>query len=155
MAQAASNVSWEAHEYIVRERNFWWYVGLFVIGALLCLISILQHWWTFLILVILSIVAILTSSLRPPRTIRYTLDGDGLTEENRLHKYDDFKAFGILKEDSHFSAILIPKKKFGLSVKVYFPGDNGEAIVDILGNHLPMSEVKLDFIDKIVKFLRI
>ena len=155
MAQAKSTVSWEATEYIVRERNFWWYVGLFAIGALFCLISVLQHWWTFLVLIVLSIVAILTSSLRPPRTIKYTLDSNGLTEGDNLHKYENFKAFGILKEDSHFSAILIPRKRLGLSVKVYFPGDNGEAIVDILGSHLPMAEVKLDFIDKIVKFLRI
>ena len=64
-------------------------------------------------------------------------------------------AFGILKEDSHYSAILIPKKRIGMSVKVYFPEQNGEAIVDALGARLPMEEVKLDFIDKIVNFLRI
>lgn len=155
MAQVQQNVSWQAKEYIVRDRNFWWYVGLFVIGALLCALSIWRAWWTFLVLIILSIITVLTSSLRPPRVINYTLDNEGLYEENKLHKYDDFKAFGILKEDSHFSAVLIPKKRLGFSVKVYFPGDNGEAIVDILGNHLPMEEVKLDFIDKIVNFLRI
>ena len=73
----------------------------------------------------------------------------------RLHKYEDFRAFGILREDSHFSAILIPKKRFGMNVKVYFPGNSGEAIVDALGARLPMEEVKLDLLDRIVNFLRI
>ena len=155
MAQALQDISWSAEEYIVRERNAWWYIGLFVVGIGLSAIAIWQNWWTFLVLVILSVITILTSNLRPPRKIKYTLTKEGLTEAGKLHKYEDFKAFGILKEGSHFSAILIPKKRFSLSVKVYFPGDSGESIVDHLGAHLPMEEVKLDFLDKIVNFLRI
>ena len=88
-------------------------------------------------------------------SIRAIADKHGLTEGGKLHKYDEFRAFGILKEGSHFSAVLIPKKRFALQVKVYFPGGSGEAIVDALGARLPMEEVKLDFLDKIVNFLRI
>ena len=155
MAISFKDISWKAEEYIVRDHNTWWYVGLFVIGAAFCVLAFFLKAWTFLALIILSIIAILTSSLRPPRTISYTLNKEGLTEAGKLHKYDEFKAFGILKEDSHFSAVLIPKKRFGLSVKVYFPEGSGEAIVDALGARLPMEEVKLDFLDKIVNFLRI
>ncbi len=155
MAKAAESVSWEAEEYIKRTRNVWWYIGLFVIGAGLCALSVYFKQWTFLVLIIVCIIAILATSIRPPRKIRYSLDSSGLTEGERLHKYEDFRAFGILKEGSHFSAILIPKKRFALSVKVYFPETNGEAIVDALGARLPMEDVKLDFLDKIVNFLRI
>ncbi|MBR3248612.1 hypothetical protein IKF89_01100 [Candidatus Saccharibacteria bacterium] len=155
MAQAIQDISWEAEEYIVRDRNVWWYIGLFLVGAGLSAIAVWQSWWTFLVVVILCVIAILTSNLRPPRKIKYTLNKDGLTEAGKLHSYEDFKAFGILKEGSHFSAVLIPKKRFGLSVKVYFPGGSGEVIVDALGARLPMKEVKLDFLDKIVNFLRI
>jgi hypothetical protein len=155
MAQAFQDVSWEAEEYIVRDRNTWWYIGLFAVGIGLSAIAVWQRWWTFLILVILCVVTILTSNLRPPRKIKYTLSKDGLTEAGKLHHYEEFKAFGVLKEGNHFSAVLIPKKRFALSVKVYFPGGSGEAIVDALGAKLPMEEVKLDFLDKIVNFLRI
>ena len=155
MARANQPISWQAEEYIVRDRNALWYIGLFVIGASLSVLAIFLGWWTFLVLVVLSVITILISALRPPRTINYTLDNSGLTEGTRLHKYEDFKAFGILKDGTHFSAILIPRKRFGLSVKVYFPEGSGEAIVDTLGNRLPMEEVKLDFLYKIVNFLRI
>ena len=155
MAQAFQDISWEAEEYIVRSRNAFWYIGLIVVGVGLSAVAVWQGWWTFLALVILSVIAILTSNFRPPRKIQYSLNKDGLTEGGKLHKYEEFKAFGILKEGSHFSAVLIPKKRFGISVKVYFPGDRGEGIVDALGAHLPMEEVKLDFLDKIVNFLRI
>ena len=155
MAKTIQNVSWEAEEYIERERNVWWYVGLFTVGAGLCTLSVFLQWWTFIALIVVCIIAILVTSSRPPRKIKYTLDQNGLTEGGRLHKYDEFRAFGILKEGSHFSAVLIPKKRFALQVKVYFPGGSGEAIVDALGARLPMEEVKLDFLDKIVNFLRI
>lgn len=151
----STNISWQAEEYIVREHNAGWYIGLFVVSGGLIALSVWLKWWTFLVLVVLSIITILISNLRPPRKIQYTLDNEGLKEGDRLHKYEEFKAFGILKEGNHFSAILIPKKRFSLSVKVYFPGDSGEVIVDALGNRLPMEQVKLDFLDKIVNFLRI
>ena len=155
MAKTVENVSWEGEEYIQYKHNAWWYVALFAVGIGLLILSFFLQWWTFLVLVIVCIIAILVSASRPPRKIHYTLDKTGLTEGNKLHKYEDFRAFGILKEDAHFSAVLIPKKRFGLAVKVYFPGGSGEAIVDALGARLPMEEVKLDFLDKIVNFLRI
>ena len=148
-------ISWQAEEYVVREHNAGWYFGLIIITAGLIALSVWLKWWTFLVLVVLSVVTILISNLRPPRKIQYTLDNDGLKEGDRLFKFEEFKAFGILKEGNHFSAMLIPKKRFGLSVKIYFPGDSGEAIVDALGARLPMEQVKLDFLDKIVNFLRI
>lgn len=155
MANTTQDITWQAEEYIVPGRNTWWYVGLFLVGGALCALSIVLQWWTFLVLIILSIITILTSTIRPPRKISYTLTNEGLSEGKILHKYADYKAFGILKEGNNYSAVLIPKKRFGLSTKVYFPEGSGEAIVDALGAHLPMEEVKLDFLDKIVNFLRI
>ena len=155
MAKALKEISWQAEEYIVRERNAWWYVGLAVVTVGLSILSVFLGWWTFLVLVILSAIVILISVFRPPRKINYTLNNDGLTEGTNLHKFSDYKAFGILKEGNYYSAVLIPKKRFSLSTKVYFAEGNGEQIVDILGAHLPMEEVKLDFLDKIVNFLRI
>ncbi len=155
MAQAVQDISWVAEEYVMRDHDAVWYLGLIIIGGSLSALAIWQNWWTFLILIILSIIAIFASNFRPPRKIQYLLSKDGLTEGEKLHRYENFKAFGVLKENSHFSIVLIPKKRFSLAVKVYFPGDNGESIVDALGARLPMEEVKLDFLDKIVNFLRI
>lgn len=155
MIKELQPVSWEAEEYISREHTVWWFVGLAIISIALSVLAILFNGWTFLILIILSVITIIIYSLRPPRKIHYKLDNKGLTEGKQSHKYDEFRAFGILKEGSHYSAVLIPKKRLGLQVKVYFPEGSGEMIVDQLGNHLPMEEVKLDVLDKIVNFLRI
>ena len=155
MAKTLQNVSWEAEEYIEHSHDVWWYIGLFAVGIGLCVLSFFLQWWTFIALIVVCIITILVTSNRPPRKIKYSLDQEGLTEGGKLHKYEEFRAFGILKEGSHFSAVLIPKKRFALQVKVYFPGDSGEAIVDALGARLPMEEIKLDFLDKLANFLRI
>ena len=155
MVKKIEDVSWEATEYIAREHNAWWYLGLIIVTAGFSALAVFLKGWTFLILIILSAITLIVYTVRPPRKIKYRLDSTGLTEDNKLHKYDEFRAFGILKEGSNFSAVLIPKKRFGLSVKVYFPEGSGEAIVDALGARLPMEEVKLDILDKIVNFLRI
>ena len=155
MVKELEAVEWTAEEYVEKNRNYSWYIGFFVVAAVFAALAIWLGWWTFLALVIVSIIAILTSTLRPPRKINYVLDKKGLTEGGQLHKFEDYKSFGILKETSHFAAVLMPKKRFGLQVKVYFPEKNGEQIVDFLGARLPMEDVKKDFLDKIVDFLRI
>lgn len=155
MAKTPQSVTWQAEEYIVRNHGIWWYIGLLVTCAGLSALAFFLKWWTFLILIILSFISIFIFTIRPPRKINYQLDKTGLTEGKILHKFEEYRAFGILKEGQHFSAILIPKKRLSISTKVYFPSSNGEVIVDILGNHLPMEDVKLDFLDKIVNFLRI
>ncbi len=155
MTKQLSPVSWEAEEYIIKDHNVWWYISLSIVTIALGILAFFLKGWTFLALIVISFITILVFSLRPPRKIKYTINEKGITEGKLLHSYSDFRAFGIAKEGEHFSAVLIPKKRFGLNVKVYFPEGSGEAIVDQLGAHLPMEEIKQDFLDKIVNFLRI
>ena len=72
-----------------------------------------------------------------------------------MYVFSDFRSFGVLNEDNHYSIVLIPKKRFAPRVTVYFPETEGEQIVDVFGARLPMEPVKLDLLDKLVRFLRI
>lgn len=155
MFMAKDVVSWEAEEYIVRDKNSWWYVGLIAVGLLLSALAIWLQAWTFLVVVILSVVALMIYAMRPPRMLRYTLSDKGLSEGDKLYNYEDFKAFGILREGDHFAIVLTPRKRFSPRVTVFFPEAQGEEIVDAFGMRLPMEEVKLDMLDKLIKFLRI
>lgn len=148
-------VSWDAQEYVVRDKNAGWYVGLVIIGLLLIAGSILLQWWTFAVLILVSVIALIVYSVRPPRIIHYELTSEGLREGAREYKYADYKAFGVMHEGAHFSIVLVPRKRFSSKVTIYFPESNGEAIVDQFGAHLPMEEVKQDILDRVVKFLRI
>ena len=152
---AQAQITWDAEEYVTKSHNGWWYFGLAIVTTGLSAFAIWLQGWTFLALIIVSAITILVFNLRPARKIHYSLTNTGLTEGKIKHPFADYRAFGIVKEDSHYSAVLIPKKRFGLSAKVYFPEGSGEAIVDALGARLPMEEVKPDLLDKLVNFLRI
>ena len=155
MVKETPVVAWDAQEYVVRSKNAGWYTGLIMIGIALAGLSVWQGWWTFTALVVVSVVALIVYSVRPPRVLHYELSKKGLFEGGREHKFADFRAFGVLTEGTHYSIVLVPRKRFAGRVTVYFPETQGEEIVDIFGARLPMEEVKLDFLDRVVKFLRI
>jgi hypothetical protein len=150
-------VTWSAVEYIDSQKGFVWYV-LFVVVALGLAAAgyFLMNAITFSVLVVVMAAAVIVFSRRPARTIQYTLSGkQGLYVGEKLYHFGEFKAFGLLHEDGHNSIMLIPTKRFGLGVSVYFPEEAGEDIVDILGARLPMKELKLDVMDKLIRRLRL
>ena len=155
MQKKGGNIVWEAREYVQHEKNTGWYVALVFVGLVFVAGSILLGWWSFALLIVVSVLALFVYSIRPPRVLKYSLSDKGLTEGNRLYLYSDYKSFGILRDGVHFAIVLTPRKRFSGRVTVYFPEEQGEEIVDAFGAKLPMEEVKFDFIDKIVKFLRI
>ena len=155
MEKQTPEISWDAVEHIQHDKNTGWYVGLILIGLILCALSVWQGWWTFIALIVVSIIALIIYSVRPPRTLHYALDKKGLMEDQKLYEFSDFKAFGVLKEEENYSIILIPRKRFSPRVTVYFPKDSGEKIVDAFGSKLPMEQVELDLLDRLIKFLRI
>lgn len=148
-------VNWEAREYILGEKKTGWYVGLVVVALGLIALAVWQEWWTFVVLIVLATVSLWIYTVRPPRVLHYSLGNKGLSEGNKLYLYEDYRAFGVLKEGKNFAIVLIPRKRFSPGVKVYFPEETGEKIVDAFGARLPMNEVKMDLLDKIVSFLRI
>lgn len=152
---AKTMVNWEAREYIERKKNSVWYVGFALAVIALIAIAILLQDWLFIPAIVLAAIALMIYVMRPPRMLHYSLDEKGLAEGNNLHLYSDYKSFGVLNDGGHYSIVLVPKKRFGLRLRVYFPETEGEQIVDVFGDHLPMEEVKLDLVDKIVRWLRI
>lgn len=148
-------IQWSAKEHVTQERNVGWYFGLFGVAAVLVALAVWQQQWTFIALIVVSVVALLVYVLRPPRELEYTLDDKGITESGKFFGYDSFKSFGVLQEGEVYSIVLIPRKRFSPRVTVYFPKEKGEEIVDAFGARLPMEEAKADLLDKLVKFLRI
>lgn len=148
-------ISWEAQEYVQTSKNAGWYVALVFIGLVLATGSVFLGWWSFAVLIVVSVFALIVYTVRPPRVLKYSLSSKGLHEGSRLYEYKDFKSFGVLASGGHFAIVLTPRRRFSGRITVYFPEEQGEKIVDAFGARLPMEQVKLDFIDKLIKFLRI
>lgn len=150
-------VTWTANEYVHIDKGNWWYVifGLVVLAFIAIDILLLRS-YTFSALVVVMAVAVVIYIRRPPRTLTYALSPkQGLYVGERLYHFDEFKSFGLIDDDGHHSIMMIPRKRFAPGVSVYFPEEAGEQIVDILGQRLPMQELKLDVIDVLVRKLRL
>lgn len=148
-------INWEAQEYIVRKKNPLWFVIMGVVVVALLVGTIILGDWSFAILIVVAVIALVLYVVRPPRKLHYVLDSKGLTEGNKFYPYSDFKSFGILSEDNHYSIVLTPRKRFNPRNNVFFPETQGEEIVDMFGEHLPMEPVELDLLDKLIRLLRI
>ncbi|MES2630743.1 MAG: hypothetical protein V4611_02200 [Patescibacteria group bacterium] len=150
-------ITWTAQEYVHMDRSpIWFILFALIVLALVAVDVLFLKSWTFSALVIVMAIAIVIYIRRPPRTLTYALSPvQGLYVGERLYHFDEFKAFGLIRDGEHNSIMLIPRKRFAPGVSVYFPEDAGERIVDILGQRLPMEELKLDVVDIVVRKLRL
>lgn len=149
-------VNWTAHEYIHQEKGALWFILFAIIIAVLIAVSIfLMNSWSFAILLGVIAVVVVVYSRRPPRELNYSLTGEGLYIDEKLHKFEAFKSFGVIRDGEEFSVMLIPVQRFQPGITVYFPEESGEAIVDMLGSRLPMKDLKLDAVDRVVRLLRL
>jgi len=150
-------VQWTAQEYIHADKSpLWFVIFILVVLALIAVDIFLLQSWTFSALVVVMAIAVVIYTRRPPRSLSYTLSAtQGLSVGEKIYHFDEFKAFGVIKDGDHQSIMLIPTKRFAPGVSVYFPVEAGERIVDILGQRLPMENLKLDVIDIVVRKLRL
>ena len=133
-----------------------WYVAFVVIlAALMALAILLMKSWSFVVLLVVIAVVIIVYSRRPPRVMSYALTEEGLNIDNTVHKYTDFKSFGMIRDGEEYSIMLIPRRRFQPGITVYFPEEAGEDIVDALGSRLPMRDLHLDIVDRIVRAIRL
>jgi hypothetical protein len=148
-------IAWEASEYVHHEKNTGWFMVLVVATLLLATFAfVVMKSFTFALLVCVMAVAIVIFARRPPRILRYSLTAQGLDIDGRHYSYHDFRAFAVVQDGPLYSILLIPVKRFMPSVTVYFPEEHGEAIVDFLGQILPMEEHGLDLMEQLARRLR-
>ena len=150
-------ITWSAQEYVHIDKGVGWFVSFaLIVLALVAVDVFFLKAYTFSALVIVMAVAIIIYIRRPPRTLTYALSPtQGLYVGERLYHFDEFRAFGLIKDGEDHSIMLIPRKRFSPGVSVFFPEEAGERIVDILGQRLPIEELKLDLVDLFVRKLRL
>lgn len=149
-------VRWQATEHIHREKSYIWYVVFgVVVLALIAVAIFLVRSWTFAVLIPVMAATLVIYVMRPPALINYTLSRKGLHINDRLYAFDLYKEFGLIHDDDENSVMLVPRKRFQPGVTVYFPSEVGEAVVDMLAARLPMHELRLDPIDRLIRRLRI
>lgn len=147
-------VAWRASEYIHHEKGALWYVVLAVITLLGVGLTVIFQQWILAVLVAVMGIAIGVYASRPPQEIAYRLAPEGLYIQDRLLPYESFRSFGIVDDGAFYALQLRPSKRFLPGVTVYFAEADGERIVDALSTQLPMEEIRIDLVDRLMRWLR-
>jgi hypothetical protein len=149
-------IRWQATEYIHHDKSPAWFAGLGVVTIVLMGIAFFfVKSITFTILIPVMAATLVVYAYRPPQMLDYTLSRHGLHTNDRLYSFGEFKSFAVMHGEEQYSILLIPTKRFQPGVSVYFPEEVGEAIVDMLAARLPMEERDIDFVDRLIRHLRI
>lgn len=149
-------IQWQAPEYVQERRSPWWFIGFWVVAILLMVAAIfIIRSVSFAVLIPAMAAALMIYSHRPPRILNYVLSTKGIYINEKLHPLGEFKSFGIMRDESIPSVILLPVQRFRPGLTVHFPMELGEAVVDMLGQRIPMQEIKLDAFDKIIRKLHL
>lgn len=148
--------SWKASEGVQVKRDGVWYVlfSLVVIGLMSLAVFVFKS-VTFAILLPVMAVAVILLSSKAPREINYAISPKGIYVSDQLHDFSEFRAFGVIHDPEYLSIIVLPVKRFSPGLTLYFNERDGERIVDMLGARLPMQEVKVDSLEKLIRFIRL
>jgi hypothetical protein len=140
VGSADGAVAWQAPEFIAHPKSLQWY-GLLALVAVA--IAALVYWLTkdkiTAGVVIFAAIALGFYAGRKPRTLQYLLDGQGLTI--------DQKYYDIMEEAGSVSIAFLPLKRFGQLTAIYFDPEDEQAIVELLGDRLPLEDRSHDLLD--------
>jgi hypothetical protein len=153
--QATSqSLEWQASEYVEHEKSMKWFVILAVATLVLIAVAVfLLNNYTFAVLIVVMAIAVAVWARRPANEMHYRLDAAGVWVNGKFFAMHDFRSFGVMQEGAIYAVVLLPVKRLTPGVRVYFPEELGEQIVDILGTSMPMEDIQPDWIDSITRKL--
>lgn len=152
---SGTEISWEASEYIHHEKDIGWYLifGVVTVFIMALLFLILRDVLS-LIVVGLMAISLIVFANRPPRTLKYHLNDEGVGIGENKYAFDSFRSFSIVKDGAMQSIVLNPLQRLMPPITIYFPPEEGDKIVDLLSRHLPHMEYEPNFVDRFARRVR-
>ncbi len=148
-------IAWEAAEFVAHDKSAGWY-------ATLALATIVLTGLVFLLtkdkitagVVIVAAIFLGILGARKPKQLHYLLNDEGITIGGKFYSLTLFKSFSVIQEGPGHSIVFIPFKRFAPSTTIYYVPEVEEAIVALLGNHMPYEERQPDIIDQLMFRIR-
>lgn len=152
----ADVISWEASEYVDHQKPMGWYAALIAAAiAVIGLVYLLTN-GDIVTTIAIAIAAVLFGivAARKPRTLHYAIDSSGITIGNKAYPYAMFKTFSVITETAIHSVQVTPLKRFMPPISLYFPPDQEQQIVEVLGQYLPYENRGHDVFDRLMTRIR-
>lgn len=148
-------VHWTASEFIAHTKTAGWYMLLVVAALLLAgFVFIVTKDKISAVMIVIVAVIFAVFAARKPRELNYQVDGSGVQIGPKAYPYGAFRSFSIVEEGAIESIWLMPLKRFMPILTIYFDPKDGQKIVDVLAQFLPVENRQMDPIDRLMHRLR-
>jgi hypothetical protein len=149
------NLTWTSVEYIEHDRGAGWYAMLFVIAAAIAAATyfITKDYFAVGVIVVAGIILAAYAGKKPDQ-VTYELTNKGINIGQKIYSYNMFRSFSVFHEGELSSVNFSPIKRLMPPLAAYFEPQNEQKIMDVIGDHLPYEEHKLDPVDRLTRRLR-
>ena len=148
-------VQWTASEFVSHEKNGGWYILLGIVALLIAAITfvITRELFSIIVVFVLALAVGVFGALKP-RTLNYAIAPDGITVGEKHFTFETFRSFAVIDDGPVPSIQLLPQKRFMVPITMYFDPNNGDEIIETLGQFLPFEHKERDMVDKISSRIR-
>lgn len=155
-AESRVLVSWTASEFIAYQKDATWYLGAFLVLAVLAGLSYLITRGDLISVMVIVVIGGLFISFasRQPRVLTYEVTSKGIRIGEKLYAYSTIKSFAVIDIGNIRSIDLIPLQRFKPSISMLFDPKDEVVIIQALGNYLPKENRQQASIDKLMHKIR-
>lgn len=146
--------SWRASEYIYHAKPASWYLGLWLLVAIVCGGLVYLQQWLSIGVAIMMALAITIYTRKEPRELNYRLDDHGVTVEDKTIPFMQFKSFSVAQEMAWHEVDLEPIKRFVPRLTLLCDSDELPQVETILAAHLPRDDREPDWVERTSRRLR-
>lgn len=151
---AGGSIEWTASEYVENQKKAGWFMSVGVSAAVLsAAIYLITRDLVGIIIVVIALGLFAVTGAKKPRTLKYLIDDSGITIGDKTFPFEKFKSFALINEGGINSIQLIPLKRLQMSLNIYYPPDQEDMILKVLGSHLPAEDRKHELIDRLMRRL--
>jgi hypothetical protein len=144
------NISWQAPQYIYKEKtpDWYWIVGIVTIS--ITLVAIILNNLIFGILIIISSFTLSLFASRKPEIVTMEINGVGINTSKTDHPYTTLDSFWVETRDRHPRIILKSKKTLSQYIVILIENADPEQIRHKLSEHLPEEEHVEPILEKLL-----
>ncbi len=150
---SSENISWQAPEYMHREKTSDWYWIVGIVTISIALISIILNNVIFGILIIVCSFTLSLFASRKPQKITIELDNVGIVVGKTRYPYETLESFWIETREIHPRILLKSKKTVSTFIIILLGNSSPEEIHAKLLSHLPETEHTEPLLEKLLIYL--
>jgi len=146
---------WQAVEFESQKKSASWFVYVVVAALAIIGIFVWQRQWLSIGVTIAAVAALWSQARTSGRKKNYAIYDQGVTIDNRVYTFDQFKSFWIFPHQDRLVIRFEQLRRLALPIEMPVEGENPDQIRLLLAKHLPEEEEKgEDVMDTINRWIR-